>query len=130
MESSLEELQRISDVGEVVGASILKFFQEPANRALIERLKQAGVNTVNDEPVASDAAQSPFHQTTWVITGTLSRPRDEIAEEIVARGGKVAGSVSKKTSYVLAGDEAGSKLEKATKLGVRVLSEAEFKALL
>jgi DNA ligase (NAD+) len=64
-----------------------------------------------------------------VITGTLSQPRDEIAEMIIARGGKVSGSVSKKTSYVLAGDEAGSKLEKARKLGVRVVSEEEFRAM-
>jgi len=65
-----------------------------------------------------------------VITGTLSQPRDEIAELIRARGGKVSGSVSKKTSYVLAGEEAGSKLEKAKKLGVRVLDEAEFRTML
>jgi DNA ligase (NAD+) len=65
-----------------------------------------------------------------VVTGTLSQPRDEIAELIIARGGKVSGSVSKKTSYVLAGDEAGSKLEKAKKLGVRVVNEEEFRAML
>jgi DNA ligase (NAD+) len=88
------------------------------------------VRTVDDSPVVSDTAASPFTRTTWVVTGTLSQPRDEIAELIIARGGKVSGSVSKKTSYVLAGDEAGSKLEKAKKLGVRVVSEEEFRAML
>jgi DNA ligase (NAD+) len=65
-----------------------------------------------------------------VITGTLSQSRDEIAETIISRGGKVAGSVSKKTSFVLAGEEAGSKLEKAKKLGIRVIDEAEFRLML
>jgi len=129
MESSVEELQRIPDVGEVVGQSIHGFFQEPANRALITRLRDAGVKLINDDPLPDQSTQSPFRQTTWVITGTLSQPREEIAEMIIARGGKVSGSVSKKTSYVLAGDEAGSKLEKAKKLGVRVVSEEEFRAM-
>ncbi len=131
MASSVEELQQIPDVGEVVGHSIHRFFQEPANRSLIGRLAAAGVRMEDDEPVAParDAA-APFAGTTWVITGTLSQPRDEIAELIIARGGKVSGSVSKKTNYLLAGDEAGSKLEKAKKLGVRVLSEAEFRAMI
>jgi DNA ligase (NAD+) len=130
MQSSLEELQRIPDVGEVVGASIQRFFQEPANRKLIARLAEAGVNMINDEPPPSAAMESPFQQTTWVITGTLSQPRDQIAEVIIGRGGKVSGSVSKKTTYLLAGAEAGSKLEKAKKLGIRVLSEEEFRAML
>ena len=73
---------------------------------------------------------SAFVGTIWVITGTLSQPRDAIAEEIIGRGGKVSGTVSKKTNDLLAGDEAGSKLEKATKLGVRILSEEEFRAML
>jgi DNA ligase (NAD+) len=65
-----------------------------------------------------------------VVTGTLSQPREEIAELIIGRGGKVSGSVSKKTSYLLAGDEAGSKLDKAKELGVRVLNETEFRKML
>ena len=127
--SSLEELQRIPDVGEVVGKSIHGFFQEAANREVISRLEQAGVRLIDDEPVPAKTG-SAFPQTTWVITGTLSQPREEIAETIIARGGKVVGSVSKKTSYVLAGEEAGSKLEKAKKLGLRVLSEDEFREML
>jgi len=78
----------------------------------------------------ADSHASAFAGTTWVITGTLTQPRDAIAEDIIARGGKVSGSISKKTNYLLAGDEAGSKLEKAKKLGVRVLSEDEFRAML
>jgi DNA ligase (NAD+) len=127
-ESSMEELQQIPDVGEVVGRSIHQFFREPHNLALIEKLRRAGLR-FDAEPKAEGAAPS-FKKTTWVITGTLSQSRDEIAELIRARGGKVSGSVSKKTSYLLAGEEAGSKLEKAKQLGVRVLDEAAFRKML
>ncbi|MGI8821177.1 MAG: NAD-dependent DNA ligase LigA [Chthoniobacterales bacterium] len=130
MASGAEELQQIPDVGEVVGQSIHGFFQEAANREVIGRLVSAGVRMIDDAPSESADRLSRFNQTTWVITGTLSQPREEIAEAIIARGGKVSGSVSKKTSYLLAGDEAGSKLEKARKLGVPVRSEDEFRAML
>jgi DNA ligase (NAD+) len=129
MKSSVEELQRIPDVGEVVGQSIHDFFREPHNLDLIEKLRLAGLQFKAEEKKAGDTAPG-FKGSTWVITGTLSQSRDEIAEMILARGGKVSGSVSKKTSFVLAGDEAGSKLEKAKKLGVRVLDEAEFRKML
>jgi len=128
-ESSVEELQRIPDVGEVVGQSIHDFFREPHNLALIEKLRRAGLRFEAEEKKTGAGAPG-FKGTTWVITGTLSQSRDEIAELILARGGKVSGSVSKKTSFVLAGEEAGSKLEKAKKLGVRVLDEAEFRKML
>jgi DNA ligase (NAD+) len=127
-QSSVEELQKIPDVGEVVGRSIHEFFREPHNLALIEKLRKAGLR-FDAEPKVEGAAPG-FKNTTWVITGTLSESRDEIAELIRARGGKVSGSVSKKTSFVLAGEDAGSKLEKARKLGVRVLDEAEFRKML
>jgi DNA ligase (NAD+) len=128
MRATPEELQRIPDVGEVVGASIHQFFQEPHNRELIQRLERGGVRpTIEPRPVASD---SPFAGSTWVITGTLSQPRDEIAEVIIRRGGKVSGSVSKKTSYLLAGADAGSKLVKAKQLGVKIIGENEFRRLL
>jgi DNA ligase (NAD+) len=130
MASSVDELKQIPDVGEVVGRSIHQFFQERANRELIGRLAAAGVKMVNDEPISATSGDSPFARSTWVITGTLTQPREEIAELIIARGGKVSGSVSKKTNYLLAGEEAGSKLDKARKLGVKVLSEAEFRELL
>jgi DNA ligase (NAD+) len=126
--SSIDELQRIPDVGEVVGQSIHDFFREPHNLELIEKLRRAGLRFEAEEKTAG--AAPGFKGTTWVITGTLSQSRDEIAEMILARGGKVSGTVSKKTSFVLAGEEAGSKLEKAKKLGVRVLDEAAFRQML
>ncbi len=129
MAASPEELQRIPDVGEVVGASIAQFFREPGNREMIEKLRAAGLR-LTSERKAAPASDSKIKGTIWVITGTLSKPRDEIAEEIIQRGGKVSGSVSKKTSFVLAGEEAGSKLEKARKLGIRVVGEPEFRRML
>lgn len=129
MAASPEELQRIPDVGEVVGASIAQFFAEPANREMIEKLRAGGLR-LTSVPKAAVAADSRIKGTTWVITGTLSQPREEIAEEIIRKGGKVSGSVSKKTSYVLAGEEAGSKLEKARKLGIKVMTEEDFRLFL
>lgn len=129
MAATPEELQRIPDVGEVVGASIAQFFREPGNREMMEKLRAAGLR-LTSEPKKAAPDDSKIKGTTWVITGTLSQPREEIAEQIVQQGGKVSGSVSKKTTYVLAGEEAGSKLEKAKKLGLRVLSEAEFRKLI
>lgn len=129
MKASEEELQRIPDVGEVVGASIAQFFREPANRDMIEKLRAAGLRLTSEaKPAVS--ADSKIKGTTWVITGTLSRPREEIAEEIVRQGGKVSGSVSKKTSFVLAGEKAGSKLEKAKKLGLKILDETAFQKMI
>ena len=129
MDASVDELQRISDVGEVVAQSIQQFFQEKRNRKIIERLEKLGVRP-QIEPRRAQTADSPFVRSTWVLTGTLSQPREEIAEMIIQRGGKVSGSVSKKTNYVLAGEEAGSKLDKAKKLGVRVVDETEFRKML
>ena len=129
MEATPEDLQRIPDVGEVVGASIVQFFREPGNREMIEKLRAAGLR-LTSEPKTVPAGGSKVKGTTWVITGALSRPRDEIAEEIIRHGGKVSGSVSKKTSYLLAGEEAGSKLEKAKKLGIKIVAEEELRKLL
>ncbi len=89
-------------------------------------MKKAGVKPTVEPRKKSDSA---IAGTTWVITGTLSQPRDEIAELIISRGGKVSGSVSKKISYLLAGEEAGSKLEKAKKLGVKIIDEKEFRRM-
>ena len=129
MEAPVDELQKISDVGEVVAQSIHQFFQEKHNRRIIERLEKLGVRP-QVEPKRKTNADSPFAGSTWVITGTLSQSREEIAEIIIQRGGKVSGSVSKKTSYVLAGEAAGSKLDKAKQFGVRVIDEAEFRKML
>lgn len=128
MEASVEELQRIPDVGEVVAQSIQEFFQEKQNRKIIERLEKFGMRP-QIEP-RRETSDSPFARSTWVLTGTLSQPREEIAEMIIKRGGKVSGGVSKKTNYVLAGEAAGSKLDKAKQLGVRVVDEAEFRKML
>lgn len=127
MQARPDDLQRIPDVGEVVGASIHQFFQEPHNRELIARLEKSGLRPTIEPRAKKD---SGIAGTTWVITGTLSQPRDEIAELIIARSGKVSGSVSKKTHYLLAGGEAGSKLEKAQKFGVKILDEKEFRRLI
>lgn len=128
-EASIDELQRIPDVGEVVAKSIHQFFQEKQNRKIIQRLEHLGVRP-QIEPRRAQTTDSPFARSTWVLTGTLSQPREEIAEMIIQRGGKVSGSVSKKTNYVLAGDVAGSKLDKAKQLGVRVVDEAQFRKML
>jgi DNA ligase (NAD+) len=129
MKGSEQELQRIPDVGEVVGQSIHDFFREPGNLGMIEKLRGAGLQ-FNGEEKTLDHSASKMKGTTWVITGTLSQSRDEIAETIIAHGGKVNGSVSKKTSFVLAGEDAGSKLEKAKTLGIRIVDEAELRKMI
>lgn len=128
MDASLDELVEVTDVGPVVAASVRSFFEEPENRHLVERLRQAGVNMGQPlEPPVARNEPGPLAGQTFVLTGTLdSMTRDEAQAAIVARGGKVASSVSRKTSFVVAGRDAGSKLEKAQSLGVPVLDEAEF----
>ncbi|MCX6966446.1 MAG: NAD-dependent DNA ligase LigA [Verrucomicrobia bacterium] len=130
MAATADELQRIPDVGPVVGTAIAQHFDNPGNRAVIERLRGAGVNFGALDDHTAQPAGGKFSGTSWVLTGTLSEPREVVAEIVRTHGGKVTDSVSKKTSYVLAGEEAGSKLDKAQKLGVRVLTEAEFRAML
>ncbi|HWL17866.1 MAG TPA: NAD-dependent DNA ligase LigA, partial [Opitutus sp.] len=115
----------ISGIGETMALAILAYFAEPRNRTVVEELIRAGVT-----PVVPTAGSSLAGKT-FVLTGTLpTLTRDEATAQIEAAGGKVSGSVSKKTSYVLAGEEAGSKLEKAKSLGVPVIDEAAFKRLL
>ncbi|HWB60559.1 MAG TPA: NAD-dependent DNA ligase LigA [Chthoniobacteraceae bacterium] len=130
MAATVEDLERIPDIGEVVGASIHQYFQDRKNREMIERLRKAGLNLGEKDPRVEKKADTAISGTTWVITGTLSQPREEIAEAIRQAGGKVSGSVSKKTTYLLAGEEAGSKLEKAKELGMKVLGEQEFRAMI
>ncbi len=130
MLATADDLQRIPDVGPVVGPAIAQHFENPGNRAVIERLRAAGLNFGEHDDHTAQPAGGRFAGTTWVLTGTLSEPREAVAEMVRAQGGKVTDSVSKKTTYVLAGEEAGSKLDKAQKLGVRVLDEAEFRAML
>src|SRR4029453_6902946 len=101
------------------------------NRALIDKLAAAGVNLSSLQPELGSGGPGPLTGKTFVLTGTLpSMTRDEATAEIERLGGKVSGSVSRKTSYVLAGEDAGSKLDKARTLGVRVLTEEEFRTLI
>lgn len=131
MAASLEELQQVSDVGIIVANHIHNFFAEPHNLIIIEQLRKAGVNFPEAEPIAGD--DLPLAGQTAVITGTLvasGMSRDDAKAKLEALGAKVAGSVSAKTSFVVAGEKAGSKLTKAQELGVKVLTETEFLALL
>lgn len=131
LDASAEEIERVPDIGPVVAGSVQRFFAEPHNREVIAALRAAGVTwprVAKPDRVASD---SPFAGRTCVVTGTLSSmTRERAQERILALDGKVSGSVSKKTDYVIAGAEAGSKLAKAEALGVKVLDEGEFLALL
>lgn len=125
--ASIEELQQCPDIGEVVAVSIHAWFRDEENIQLLERLRTAGLNFTQK---AVEAASDRLAGSTWVITGTLSQERETIADTIRSHGGKVSGSVSGKTTYLLAGEDAGSKLDKATKLGVKILTEAEFRAMI
>ncbi|MCU7934475.1 MAG: NAD-dependent DNA ligase LigA [Candidatus Thiodiazotropha sp. (ex Dulcina madagascariensis)] len=122
-----ELLQQTPDVGPVVAAHIVAFFRQTHNREVIEQLLEAGIHWPEIERRSVD---HPLSGKTLVITGALSRPRDEIKRELLALGAKVTGSVSKKTDYLLAGEAAGSKLAKAEKLGVAVLDEAALQTML
>ena len=124
-----EEFTQADDIGEVIAHSIYNWFREPQNISLIDRLHRAGLN-FRSQLHQPAAAAGTFAGKTFVLTGTLpTLKREEAAAKIEALGGKVSGSVSKKTDYVVAGEEAGSKLEKARQLGVPVLNEAEFLAM-
>lgn len=123
-EVTAEELTAIGEIGGVIAESFAAFFAQPSTRHLIERLKAAGVNMQAEEQQSADTR---FAGITFVLTGTLpTYTRDEASEIIESLGGKVSGSVSKKTGYVLAGEDAGSKLTKAQGLGVPVIDEAQF----
>jgi DNA ligase (NAD+) len=116
-------------VGPVVAESIHTFFQQPHNREVVEQLRACGVTWEEGEPAAR--APKPLAGKTIVLTGTLPTfSRDEVKDLLEAAGAKVAGSVSKKTDYVIAGAEAGSKLDKARELGVPVLDEDGLRSLL
>lgn len=129
-EASEGELEQVRDVGPVVARAVRTFFDEPHNQALLDRLAAVGVRMVDDRAPEGPAGPQPFAGQTFVITGTLpSMTRDEASALIAARGGKVAGSVSRKTAYLVAGAEAGSKLAKAEELGVPVIDEATLRDL-
>jgi DNA ligase (NAD+) len=132
MEASVEQLLEVNDVGPVVATSIHTFFAQPHNREVVAQLRAAGVTWAeHEEAAAATAVTLPLAGKTLVLTGTLpTLSRDEAKDLVEAAGGKVAGSVSKKTHYVVAGEEAGSKLDKARELGVPVLDEQGLRELL
>ncbi|PYJ00970.1 MAG: DNA ligase (NAD(+)) LigA, partial [Verrucomicrobia bacterium] len=126
----VDQLAEVEDVGDVIAQSITRWYAEDRNRKLIERLRQAGLN-FRSSLYQPAAALGPFAGKTFVLTGTLpSMTREEATAKIEALGGKVTNSVSKKTDFVLAGADAGSKLDKAQKLGLKVLDQAEFLKML
>ena len=125
--ASLEDLTAVPDIGETTAQNILDYFASPQSQDLIDRLRVAGVNFMSTNQVTD----TRFAGKTFVLTGALSLfTREEATEKIESFGGKAASSVSKKTTYVVAGENAGSKLRKAQELGVPVLSEQEFLELL
>jgi DNA ligase (NAD+) len=131
MAADVEQLQEAPDVGPIVAESIARFFAERHNREVIEQLRAAGVHWKESEGAArAGSPEGPFAGKIVVLTGTLSMPRDDAKALIEEAGGKITGSVSKKTDYVVAGAEAGSKLDKAQELGVPVLTEAQFLKML
>jgi DNA ligase (NAD+) len=126
--ASVETLLSIHSIGDVMAEAIHGWFLNPANLELIESLRAAGLN-FGESDVQAAPSDNRLAATTWVLTGALSISREEASEMIRRLGGKVTGSVSKKTTHLLAGEEAGSKLEKARELGIPVLNEPEFRAL-
>jgi DNA ligase (NAD+) len=125
--ATAEELERVEEVGPRISQAILEFFADEMNRELVERLKAAGIDMTAEKKQRS----AQLAGLTFVLTGTLpTLTREEAKQKIEAAGGKTAGSVSKKTSYVVAGEEAGSKLDKARELKIPLIDEAGLLALL
>ncbi|MFT5106341.1 MAG: DNA ligase (NAD+), partial [Pseudoalteromonas tetraodonis] len=135
----LEKYQVTGDVGPVAAGAILAYFESDAGVEALAQMERLGIDPASDnyapEPstIMTDdggAGGAGFGGTSWVITGTLSQSRDYFKDLILSKGGKVSGSISGKTSYLLAGEKAGSKLAKAEKLGVTILDEAAFESML
>ena len=128
MNASIINLNSIDEVGEVIADSIYSFFRQEQTIDLIEKLKQANVNM---NYLKEDSNDERFYGKIFVLTGSLEKyTRDEASEIIESFGGKTSGSVSKKTNFVLAGEDAGSKLRKANELGVKVITEQEFEEMI
>jgi len=122
-----ERLTQVTDVGPRVAASVKEYFERDAAKSVIDKLRAAGVNMTQER--RADGPR-PLDGLSFVITGALSRPRDEIKRDIENAGGKVLSSISKNTGYLVCGEDAGSKLEKANKLGVPVIDEAALARML
>jgi len=121
----------VTEVGPVVAQSVLDFFASSAGKNVLRRMKELGIQPKSEKVSAKKAAELPLAGKTFVLTGTLpSMTREEATEKIEALGGHVTGSVSKRTDYVLAGAEPGSKFDKAKELDVKILEEAEFRRML
>ena len=130
MDTSIDALQSVPEIGPVVAASVRAFAEEPRNQELVKKLKAAGVNMDSRAPEPGNQL-GPLAGKTFVLTGTLTAmTREEASATLERLGAKVSGSVSKKTSYVVFGAEAGSKLEKAEQLGVERMDETQFLAFL
>jgi len=127
MAAPADELTALDEIGPTTADSVVKFFQSKRNRAVIEKLRTAGVRLRGERRRAAGEALAGA---TVVITGTLSRPRAEFEAAIRANGGRPSGSVSRATSYVLVGKNPGSKLDRARQLGIPLLTEDEFWAML
>jgi DNA ligase (NAD+) len=127
MEATSEEINKIENIGPVVSGSVSSFFKQKENRNFIQKLLKNGITIEKN----LSKKGTKFNGKTFVLTGTLSSmSRDEAKAKIVLEGGKISSSVSKKTSYVVVGEEPGSKYEDAKKLGVKTLSESEFLKIL
>jgi DNA ligase (NAD+) len=125
--ATFDELQAIGDVGEIVAQNIVRYFADPSNRQLIERLREAGVQL---QSAQQEKVSGKLNNKCFVITGTLSRSREDFKQIIEQHGGSVSGTLSKRTNYLLAGEKSGTKLEKAAKAGVRVIDEKAFYKLI
>ncbi len=128
--ANIEDISSIDGFGDVMAESVYKYFQLDESKKLVEEIKSLGINTENLSAPKSIDENNPFFNKTFVITGTLPNyKRTEAAEIIESMGGKVSSSVSKKTDYVLAGEDAGSKLTKAQSLGIKIIDENEFESM-
>lgn len=125
--ASLDELKQIPDIGPIIAKSIVDYFEVEETRELIKELKEKGINTTYKGNTVVE--NSNFLDKTFVITGTLSIPRDELKEKIESYGGKITDSVSKKTDYLILGEDPGSKYDKALKLGIKIINEEELNTM-
>ena len=131
MNASVEQMLEVIDVGPIVAQSLRTFFEQPHNREVVEQLRAAGIAWQEHDGTVVDAKPKPLAGKTFVLTGTLpTLSREQAKDRIESAGGKVAGSVSKKTDYLVAGEEAGSKLDKSRELGVAVIDEAGLAELI
>jgi len=128
--ATYEELMMIPEIGSKMAESIVTFFKQEQTTKLLKRLKDAGVNMVEQRAVPADGKR-PLENLTFVLTGTLEKySRSQATEIIESLGGRVTGSVSKKTDYVVLGKDPGSKYDKAVKLGIKIIDEKEFERLI